>query len=478
MTVGSQVVDRTYVVQSTVGGSNQPTLQGRYVSKSWNGGDSAKLSSRVLGRKRTYTTVVPERQIVSRKGRILVQPARVVRHSFREKSPKRIDFRNPNGYAMSGVDSVRTPYTFVLSSTIGGPTFNTTYSNWNFDATYTGMLPALPDWTANDDINLILKLKEKVRGSDFNLSVFLGESHQTLRMIGDSAIRIARGIKLLKTGNVIGAVHEMSKSAQQTEVIRKSMRPSLWTANLRRNASNQMSSNWLELQYGWLPLLGDIDTGAKLLAHQLNVPFRQRVSAQTSLRREEVDVPGLGGMKWAECYALRRKRIIAYLSEPESIPKMTGLMNPELVAWELVPFSFVADWVAPLGDFLDARGFASGLSGTFVTTQVDMQVVNGFKAGVKTNPPSIQTATILSEGAIRHTKVSMTRSVSSSLAVPMPVVKPLGKIASWKHCANGIALLAGLSRTALNNPPTKAKLKPRMPVINNDQLFASFDLRR
>jgi hypothetical protein len=38
-----------------------------------------------------------------------------------------------------------------------------------------------------------------------------------------------------------------------------------------------------------------------------------------------------------------------------------GLLNPLQVAWELVPFSFVVDWILPIGSFLEA---ATGTIGT------------------------------------------------------------------------------------------------------------------
>lgn len=39
-----------------------------------------------------------------------------------------------------------------------------------------------------------------------------------------------------------------------------------------------------------------------------------------------------------------------------------GLTNPALVAWELVPYSFVVDWFLPIGDWLQAQTSLLGLS--------------------------------------------------------------------------------------------------------------------
>lgn len=436
MTTGTRTTDETISGPYFIDGSNNGTIKsGKLRTKTWSGIDGLPLTPEQKGPIRTYTTIDRRGKVVTRK--------------FRERPLKRLKFKEPHPYTMSAYsyESGRGE-AFVQTQF-----WNQHYTNWTFSADNPS-LPPLPNWTANDDIKLINKLKERVRGSDFNLGIFLGEGHQVLQMIGDSAIRIARGIKLLKKGNVIGAVHEMSKSAQQTAKIRSSIGPKgLWTTNLRRNASQQLSNNWLELQYGWLPLLGDIHEGAILLAHQLNVPFRQRYRARVRLKG---GVPESYIWGFAEGYSLYRKQIVAYISESESIPKLLGLLDPELILWELTPFSFVADWFAPFGDWLDARAFTSSLTGLFVTTTTRVQVGKGI-VGKSFDTGLIHGYSTAAVPGFAASQMSMTREISTSLMVPKPVVKPLSKVASWKHCANGLALLTQMSKTHLKSPPRVAK---------------------
>lgn len=437
MTVGSTFNDRTVLKPYYVDGAfNGNVKVGVYRSKTWSGVDGLPSGSRPKGLLRKYTTI-------DQKGR------RVTR-SFRDRPPKRASWKEPHPYTVSSYayESTldRKPDIVLVTQS-----WTQTISDWCFPADNPG-LPPLPIWTANDDIKLVGKLKEKVRGSDFNMSVFLGEGHQTLTMIGDSAIRIARAINLLTKGNVIGAVHEMSKSAQQTTKLKSHLGPrGLWTTKLRRNATNQLSNNWLELQYGWLPLLNDIRSGAEQLAHRLNVPFRQRYAARHSLKTVEMPLTSVYG--FADGGALYRKQIVAFISEPESIPKLLGLLNPELVLWERTPFSFVADWIIPFGDYLDARAFTSGLTGLFVTTESQLQVWKGI-TGKTFDTGLIHGYSTASISGYFASKMTMSRSVATTLSVPMPAVKPLSKVASWQHCANGIALLAQVSRTRLSSPPS------------------------
>lgn len=438
MTVGTEIVDeRVSVPYSIDGVPSGSFLSGKYVSKSWAGGDGNIIFS-PKGKVRVYTTL-------DRK------TGKVVKRRFKERAPKRSRSREPHSYEMSSFKFEAKPWHSFNSYTVNGTPLTQTLDNYS-QPVANPLLPPLPDWTANDDIKLIQKLKERSRGSDFNASIFLAQGNEALHMIGDSAIRIARSILLLKKGNVIGAIHEMSKSALQTERIKRHIPRRLWSVNLRRQGSRQLSSNWLELQYGWMPLLQDIRSGSELLADKLNVPFRTKVVARHSVKNDKMTANQSWG--WAEGYAIYSKQIIAYFSEPESIPKLLGLTDPASVAWEVLPFSFVADWFVPVGDFLDARAYVSDLQGTFVSTTFTRQRWSGITGkSYENTSQGIAGYTAVSGGSYFCDSAHMVRSVGSSLSVPPPNYKGFGKAASWQHCANGLALLAQVAGVHLRNPP-------------------------
>lgn len=153
-------------------------------------------------------------------------------------------------------------------------------------------------------------------------------------------------------------------------------------------------------------------------------------------------------LEFANVEQLVSRQIVAYIQEEESIPKLLGLMDPELVAWELVPFSFVIDWFAPVGSWLEARAFASSLKGLFVTTDFQKVHCGGFKQA-KFRDESLGLTSVMSPvsgGDYRYTGITVQRTVSSSLNVPMPKVKTLAKALSLQHCLNGIALLTSAVR--------------------------------
>jgi hypothetical protein len=242
-------------------------------------------------------------------------------------------------------------------------------------------------------------------------------------MIGDTAIKLRKALVASRHGNFVAA------------------RNYLLNGTSREGKFNKVTSNnWLELQYGWLPLLSDVHDGAEFLAQRLSCPAIVRSSVSRS-RQGTVSCnnPAFDPLLH-ECYT--RKGIIAFVSEVDPV-QLSGLLDPLSVAWELLPYSFVADWFIPIGSYLSARGLAQSLTGTFVTSTKQKWAIRGVRnnsywgAGGDAQYPS---------SAIFDSGISFTRTVSNSLAVPLPSPKPLEKVASWKHCANAVALLTNFLR--------------------------------
>lgn len=292
-----------------------------------------------------------------------------------------------------------------------------------------------PSWaavsllTANDQIRLVNKLREKLQGSDFNMSVFLGEGHQTLKLLADSAIRIAKAGVHAKKGDFTGAARALWEGTTRAPLKR---RPNDWSNNPRD--AQQIANNWLELQYGWRPLLQDAAGAAEMLAHHLSVPAQStyRVAVRREVDSNYRSQVGTNPANWADSLSAKvhRRSLIARITETPSTIAKLGLLDPELVIWELMPFSFVADWFIPIGSWMEARASAGRLKGLFITSDkqtgtCNTPVSNWFKSPARAT----------------YKNVVFDRSISSSLQVPMPSFKPLDKVASWQHCANALALV-------------------------------------
>ncbi len=363
----------------------------------------------------------------------------------------------------------------------------------------TSVDPQIP-WDANDQIKLINRMRDKVYGSQFDPSVFLGESHQALGLIANSARRIAASLTALKRGDFIGAASALRPStgrnpefiradrlralsgqakalargsvvdrmSSQTGFSRETIvtvmraldtgqplppglarrgfidarREARRKVELHVSAKKEFSSLWLELQYGWLPLLSDAEEGAQFLAHQLNSPlqttYRASYTKREVLPKRETQwqrCPGFG-RGTGKGTRLHRVSLIARFKEKPNLPKLLGLLSLESVAWELTPWSFVVDWFIPIGDWLTARGFSQGLTGTFITTT---------KAVGRANEPTGDFTIPFSEITPWERNLYedgyVNRVISTTLPVPAPTTKPLNKALSWRHCVNAVALL-------------------------------------
>lgn len=309
-----------------------------------------------------------------------------------------------------------------------GQLSETRVGSWAYSAFNVGFYNVTGEWDANDDIALIGKLREQIAGSDFNMGVFLGEGREALHTIADAATRIRLSLNALRRGNILGAANALGRDTHRRIKLRA-----------------DMQSNWLQLQYGWLPLLQDVKGGAEFLAKLLNYPMVQtyKVKRKRPLSAGRWPSGSQTTREWS-FFGETQGQLIARLSEV-NVPQLSGLLDPASVAWELTPWSFVIDWFIPIGNYLADRSLANALSGTFVTTKTRRlncqygggcwPIKNGPVATAYSGPWSGYT-----------TQVNVNRVVSSSLSVPLPTFKRLDQVVSWKHAANAIALLGQLKR--------------------------------
>ncbi|DAD50822.1 TPA_asm: maturation protein [ssRNA phage SRR5466725_13] len=289
---------------------------------------------------------------------------------------------------------------------------------------------------ASDHYKLINKIAEAVKGSDFNLAVSLAELNESVLMIGNAATRIARYMHYMKKG-LFGHAFEALVGDPPKGPARR-LRGQTVTSEV-------IAKRHLENVYGWKPLLNDAKTGAESLAEALNVPQQKTYRAAVSKRLVTEDVKPRGascGFPMVNYHGVatrqHRRGVIVRFREKPSLPKLLGLLDPEVVLWEKVSFSFVADWFIPIGDWLQARGFAQGLDATIIQSEK--------KTGVQHQPTAepawvypTQIADTFPPADCR--KVEFERKILTSFDVPSPTVVPLNKALSWIHATNAVALL-------------------------------------
>lgn len=261
------------------------------------------------------------------------------------------------------------------------------------------------------------KLYGKLKGHDFNAGIFAAEMKKSLAMVAQRARRIAQAYRMARRGNYSGASMVLTGASPRTP-------------------DGRVASNWLELQYGWYPLLNDVYNSVGFVHSRMSAPPlpQQRGSAQ------EVQKPGSGPTFHSFKKAERTVRC-QHLCKPVVVMNLaasSGLTDPASVAWEVLLYSFVADWFIPIGPWLEAVSAAREIQGAILQTFSTLTEVSGLKSG----------SFYKVEGgeSYSHRLATVNRTLHlNSIPLHLPVFKPI-MASSSLHVANGIALLVNATR--------------------------------
>lgn len=276
-------------------------------------------------------------------------------------------------------------------------------------------------------------------GIQANLAQDLAQFGQTFGLIATNATKIVKSLRQLKRGNIPGAVSTLVHGHAPSRFTIKVGKPSL---------SKSLASNWLEVQYGWKPLLQDIEGALQALSNSKLSGFVSKVVAVGHSRSEDQSSwpPNQTGFsssiaikRWSEttCRFVLRYR----LSDPlKNFLAQTGFTNPVNLAWEILPFSFVADWFLPIGPYLEGLSAFDGLdfldgSQTLFTKGQAVSAFDG--AGLSSGNSSI---TLIEHDAYHAEHVMLDRvKLNAFPSQTFPSFK--NGFASVTHAANAIALL-------------------------------------
>lgn len=203
-----------------------------------------------------------------------------------------------------------------------------------------------------------MKALNSLKGSSFNAVVTAAELGQTVSMIASFARSASDAIIGLRRGNIHAAAAALGCKPLGRRARAKFRREYTY------DQSKAVANGWLAYKYGWMPLLQDVRSAAELASSRITLPPPQRVSAQHTLSMAD-SADFEGGWHWygrngptktvtSRINTSCRTTFVFRQSGTPQLPTALGLTNPALVAWELVPLSFVVDWVLPVGDYLNS----------------------------------------------------------------------------------------------------------------------------
>lgn len=187
-------------------------------------------------------------------------------------------------------------------------------------------------------VSLLGLLEEKWKGSKFNIGVTVGEGKESAKMMANRLIGISDALVHLKRRNVGAALRELTGQVPPRHIRR---------ANNRLNEFD-ITGAWLELNLGWTPMIKDIFEAATL------IELKERKN-RFSVTKAMKGVPLVNGNQYdwqvtGKCE--KRTSIVVDVTRNPTWIEAWGLNDPAGIAWELVPFSFVADWFLPIGNYL------------------------------------------------------------------------------------------------------------------------------
>jgi hypothetical protein len=274
----------------------------------------------------------------------------------------------------------------------------------------------------------------KVSDMKVNLAVMFAEKAKTSDLILSTANRMYRAMSSFRRGNFKGVAENLGLTPKTVH------------------------KTWLEYKYGWTPLLYEVVGAAELMAQRV-VPRAPRfsVSSRISDPKEWTQViPGLNRMGFdtnletMRYYAKQEKfcrvKLWCEISNPHlSSLQQMGVTNPALVAWELVPYSFVFDWFISVGNYLQAITALHGITVRKAMVSFTKTVVGN---SVETFPGYSGTFSIYSPWTISRFVNIRSYSRSPITVNPLDLYPPVDfSLPNWQKMMTGLALLRSNSRS-------------------------------
>nr|URG15130.1 MAG: maturation protein [Leviviridae sp.] len=269
----------------------------------------------------------------------------------------------------------------------------------------------------------VVKARLAMKDQSVNLGVAFAERNKTAQLVGDTSVQLAKAMMALRRRDWKQAARELGLN------------------NPREPRGKSVVNRWLELQYGWKPLLSDVYGSVDALSRR--PPSDWMVTGKGSDSDKTTSSKEVGGSAWSRSngYLTVEKGCFVRIdasptNDPLLIAASLGITNPAVIAWELVPFSFVVDWMLPIGSYLDSLDAMLGYGPTWCSISRLRKASWEIKGRSGADAGGVWTMS--SQGW--KEEIHLSRIVSTS--VPLPVLPRFKDPVSFAHMANGLSLLA------------------------------------
>lgn len=217
----------------------------------------------------------------------------------------------------------------------------------------------------------------------------------------------------------------------------------------------RLPNSYLELTYGWTPLLNDLYGTCQALAEQDVRGNRYHASvrsfsAETDREVQEISYSHFSPKCGYDLISTVHRRVNVRLDyELDNILlqqfSSLGLTNPVAILWELVPYSFVLDWLLPLGGWLSVmdaslgwkfKGGSQSVKRTKYGSGGPFRIIQ--HSGIFDPTHKVTFARSIADAKLEQEQFERTVFTSS----PLPTVPRFRNPFSPRRTANALALLS------------------------------------
>ncbi|DAD50311.1 TPA_asm: maturation protein [ssRNA phage Gerhypos.4_34] len=306
---------------------------------------------------------------------------------------------------------------------------------YSLGAGWDGSYDGYPDLLSGVEDKLIIKALTKLKNQKVNYAQNFAEREQAVKLCVSTLRRIAKTVDAFKSKNP----------------------KKLWDS-IKGNEGKRgyvVPQSWLEVQYGWSPLMSDVHSACQQIADREKDAKANRATVVAGYKtgqsrgfQKPSKITRLFGISGISEYSAQCKIRLDYVLDSPVIQSLSqaGITNPLSIAWELAPYSFVVDWFVPVGAYLNVLDAALAwnfLGGSYSTTQRLKQTGSGwFGAGASINGDSF----CLPVGDPYFSLQRMDHSRKVYGTSPLPRFPGIKKPGSTGHIANAFALLVAALR--------------------------------
>lgn len=187
---------------------------------------------------------------------------------------------------------------------------------------------------------------DQVKGESAQLAVSWLERQKTLQMMATRLIQLRKFVRAVRHFQI----DEAWKIAGGNRSRSRSMSLPEW-----RTMANRAGGAYLEFHFGWEPTIKEVMRCVDLLSGDWP---KARIKAKASNRASRVETSSSGfsfqRVEFFDAVAWRLAAEIRISNPNLLLADQVGLVNPLLVVHEIIPFSFLADWVSNLSDYLQS----------------------------------------------------------------------------------------------------------------------------